>query len=43
MLHNLVAERSREGGGPVRVIVLWAARHKAEFTILDESVLNAAK
>lgn len=51
MLHSLIAERAKAaavGGdgsflGSVRVIVAWACRHKAEFTVMDEVVLNAAK
>lgn len=48
MLHGLVADRSGAKGaapfaGPKRVIVLWASRHKAEFTILDEAIISAAK
>ena len=50
MLRGLVEARtsagSAEGGqlaGPKRVVMVWAARHKAEFTILDESVLAAAR
>lgn len=48
MLHGLVADRSGDKGaapfaGPKRVIVLWASRHKAEFTILDEAIISAAK
>ena len=50
MLRGLVEARSSAssevGGqltGPKRVVMVWAARHKAEFTILDESVLAAAR
>lgn len=51
MLRGLVDARSSAvkgngkgaaAAGPARVIMVWAARHKAEFTILDESVLAAA-
>jgi hypothetical protein len=50
MLRGLVEARSsvKSGDaeqleGPKRVVMVWAARHKAEFTILDESVLAAAR
>jgi hypothetical protein len=50
MLRGLVEARSstksEDGGrlaGPKRVVMVWAARHKAEFTILDESVLATAR
>ena len=50
MLRGLVEARSStksedsgQPAGPKRVVMVWAARHKAEFTILDESVLAAAR
>lgn len=52
MLRGLVEARSAAGkggkgdtpvDGPKRVVMVWAARHKAEFTILDEHVLAAAR
>lgn len=49
MLHELVAERrARTAGegprpGPHRVIMVWASRQQAEFTLLDQAVIAAAR
>jgi len=42
IINSIVKERLRLGDayqGPQRVLLTWAARHKAEFTVLEASLM----